>query len=172
MGGRSLDWRHRRRRFFGPSFGLFTYPFAYPYSYIPSFSEYPLFGPDSSSEQSYQAPAETPGAAQDEGEGDSLSGQVQALTDEVEQMRQERGGGSPASSPSAEPTTRADRLPTVFAFRDGRKLEAVNYVIMGKTLWLVGEQTTRRIPLSDLDLAMSKKLNDERGSECPLSDSN
>jgi len=153
MGGRSLDWRHRRRRFFGPSFGLFTYPFAYPYSYIPSFSEYPLFGPDSSSEQSYQAPAETPGAAQDEGEGDSLSGQVQALTDEVEQMRQERGGGSPASSPSAEPTTRADRLPTVFAFRDG-------------------EQTTRRIPLSDLDLAMSKKLNDERGSECPLSDSN
>jgi hypothetical protein len=168
MGGQFFDRRSRHRRFFAPSFGFFGFPFNY--GYIPSFSEYPLFGPDTSPEQSYEAPPETPVAAEDEGEGETLSNQVEMLTDEVEQLRQERSAG-PSSSPGMAPppsAPREERLATVFVYRDGRKMEARNYAVMGKTLWVLGDQSTRRIPLSDLDLATSKKLNEERGNDFSL----
>ncbi len=175
MGGGAFDGRHHRHRFFGPSFGYFGNPYGYPYGYgyIPSFSEYPLFGPTMPSEQGYDPSSSGPVAAQDEGDGDdSLADQVQALSDEVEQLRQERNGGVGSPSSSVLPTTRAERLPTLFAFRDGRKMEAVNFVVTGKTLWVIGDQSTRRSPLSDLDLAMTKKLNDQRGSEPLLPETN
>ncbi len=171
MSGRQFDGRFRHhRRFFAPPFGFFGSPFNYGYGYIPSFSEYPLFGPDSSSEQSYEAPPEAPPSSEDE--GDALENQVQRLSDEIEQLRQERSAGPSSPVGAASAALREERLATVFVYRDGRKLEARNYAVMGKTLWLLGDQSTRRVPLSDLDLATSRKLNEERGSDFSLPGSN
>jgi hypothetical protein len=157
FGGRPFGGRAFRPR--GP-ITLHSYPFGYPYySYVPSFSEYPLFGGDESygSEGYYQPPAEA-AAPQDE-ERDELAEQVERLSDEVAQLRQQRAYGG-YTRPSA---TRAEAAPTVFVYRDGRQIQTRDYAILGNTLWVLGNETTRKIPLSELDLAKSKQVNDARG---------
>jgi hypothetical protein len=52
---------------------------------------------------------------------------------------------------------------TVLVFRDQHKQEIRNYAIVGQTLWSFDPQHTEKIPLSDLDLAATAKVNDERG---------
>ncbi len=61
-------------------------------------------------------------------------------------------------------------LPTVFVFRNGRQFTATDYAIFGNTLWIFGNQTAKQIPLSLLNLAASKKLNDQRGVNFVLPD--
>jgi len=50
-------------------------------------------------------------------------------------------------------------------YRDGHQLEVQNYAVMGDTVWVLGNQTTRKIPLTDLDLDVTEKLNADRGVE-------
>ncbi len=52
---------------------------------------------------------------------------------------------------------------TVLVFRDQHRLEVQNYAIAGGMLWVLSEQVTKKIPLVDLDLEATAKLNDERG---------
>jgi hypothetical protein len=42
-------------------------------------------------------------------------------------------------------------------------MEVQNYAIMGETLWVFSDQRTRRVPLADLDLAATKRVNGDRG---------
>jgi hypothetical protein len=56
-------------------------------------------------------------------------------------------------------------LSTVLVYRDGHQLEVQNYALMGDTVWVLGDQTTRKIPLNDLDLDVTQKLNADRGVE-------
>lgn len=63
--------------------------------------------------------------------------------------------------PAAEP---ADNTPaTVFIFKDGHKIETQNYAIQGQTLFDFSNNNLRKINLSDLDLAATKKVNDDLG---------
>jgi len=66
---------------------------------------------------------------------------------------------APASAAQPEPLL----PPTVLVFRDQRKEEVTNYAIVGQTLWNFSGQKTKKIPLSDLDLAATQKANDDRG---------
>jgi hypothetical protein len=52
---------------------------------------------------------------------------------------------------------------TVLVFRDQHQKEIQNYAIVGQTLWNFGPQHTEKIPLSDLDLPATTKVNDDRG---------
>lgn len=52
--------------------------------------------------------------------------------------------------------------PTVLVFRDGHQQEVSNYAIMGQTVY-VFDKRTQKIALSDLDVAATIKLNDDRG---------
>lgn len=71
---------------------------------------------------------------------------------------------APRESSAERPEAKAEkRAATTFVYRDGHQLEAQNFAIMGKTLWVFGEQSTRRIPMADLDLAATQKANDDRG---------
>ena len=111
-----------------------------------------------------------------------LSSQVEALTNEVRSLRQEQASreymGAPAgplrSVRPAQPVPQAEarteqRFPAVvFVYRDGRQLEARNYAIFGQTLWIFHAETTQKIPLADLNLAASRRLNESRGIEFPL----
>jgi hypothetical protein len=63
----------------------------------------------------------------------------------------------------------SDILPaTVLVFRDQHKLEVQNYAIVGQTLWNFAPGHTQKIPLSDIDLPATTKVNDERGVDFRL----
>jgi hypothetical protein len=70
---------------------------------------------------------------------------------------------APPPQAKAPPPPAAEQDPTVLVFRDGHKQEIRNYAIVGQMLWDFGAKGTRKIPLSDLDLDATHKLNDERG---------
>ena len=54
--------------------------------------------------------------------------------------------------------------PTVLVFRDGHKQEVTNYAIVGQTVY-VFDKRTQKIAITDLDVAATIKLNDDRGVE-------
>ena len=53
--------------------------------------------------------------------------------------------------------------PTTLVFRDQHKQEIQNYAIIGQTLWNFSDQRTQKIPLSDLDIPATQKVNEDRG---------
>ena len=169
---------------FGYGYGF--YPYGY---YIPSSLSYAGFPEDyqSSDQGGGQAYSQDNGGAPTEAENE-LEGQVQQLSDEVAQMRAGQGypsgpgyagpgygpppgQGYGASSPAA-PSAAETQLATVLVYRDGRQTEVQNYAIYGQNVWVFGNQITRKIALSDLDVAKTKQLNDERGVEFDIPESN
>ena len=57
--------------------------------------------------------------------------------------------------------------PTVLVFRDGHQQEVTNYAIMGQTVY-VFDSRTQKIALTDLDVAATIKVNDDRGVDFHL----
>lgn len=113
---------------------------------------------------------------------DLLSSQVQALTEELHSLRERpiplQSVQAPSASLEAEKPAQASqraetRLPqkfpvTVFIYRDGREMEARDYAIFGRTLWVFGSDTSHKFPLSDFNLDASRQVNEEHGVEFPL----
>jgi hypothetical protein len=103
-------------------------------------------------------------------EDTTLANKVDALTEQVQLLRDEQIErelahpvairNQPIQTPAQEKA-----IPTILVYRDGRQSEVQNFAIQGKTLWVFGGQTTRKVPLSDLDLDVTKKLNEDRGVE-------
>jgi hypothetical protein len=56
----------------------------------------------------------------------------------------------------------------VLVFKDGRRLEIVNYAIVGSTLYDLKNGLTRKVALAELDLPATVKQNDDRGVEFQL----
>ena len=69
---------------------------------------------------------------------------------------------------TAPPAAPEEQEATLLVFRDGHQQEIRNYAIVGPMLWDFGAKGTHKIPLSDLDLDTTRKLNDERGVEFVL----
>jgi hypothetical protein len=94
-----------------------------------------------------------------------LAAQVGNLATEVEMMRQDQALRDSRGGPYPEPSTGADEKPpaTLLVYRDGHKVEVQDYAILGKTLWVFSEQRTRQVPLADLDLAATERVNGDRG---------
>ena len=65
-----------------------------------------------------------------------------------------------SEAPSAVEVTPIDA--TVLVFRDGHHQEVTNYAIVGQTIY-VFDKRTQKIAISDLDVAATVKLNDDRG---------
>jgi hypothetical protein len=57
---------------------------------------------------------------------------------------------------------------TALVFRDQHVMEVRNYAISGGTLWVLGEQQAKKIPLAQLDLDATAKMNDDRGVDFQL----
>lgn len=119
---------------------------------------------DYSTVQDGSTPAQAPG------EDTSLANKVDALTEQVEMLRDEqieRELAHPVATATrpSQPAVQEKTIPTILVYRDGRQSEVQNYAILGKTLWVFGGQTTRKVPLADLDLDVTKKLNEDRGLE-------
>lgn len=76
--------------------------------------------------------------------------------------RQSAMEAAPAVSPDAQDED-PPQEPTLLVFKDGHKLEVGNYAIVGSTLFDLTPGHSRKVPLSDLDIAATQKVNDDRG---------
>lgn len=111
-----------------------------------------------------QTEESAPPAAEPE-QDSQLAAQVGNLAAEVEMMRADQAWRDSRSAPSSEPSMAGEEKPptTLFVYRDGHQMEVQNYAILGKTLWVFSDQRTRQVPLADLDLAATQRVNGERG---------
>jgi hypothetical protein len=70
----------------------------------------------------------------------------------------------PQSASSATPPEPVASQPsTLLVFRDGHQTELQNYAIVGDTIFDLAENRSHKIQIADLDLAATRKVNDERG---------
>ena len=69
----------------------------------------------------------------------------------------------PTPSAPEEPVTAQPS--TVLIFKDGHHSDVINYAIVGDTLFDFGAGRTHKILLADLDLAATRKANDDHGVE-------
>ena len=152
---------HHHHHFFFQT-GFFNPFFGFPgaYAYYPAY--YPMV--DYSSSQ-YSAQSDQQNA---------MSRQIDELSDEVQRLREEDAGRTYASAqpvPAAAPKTdsrQEPNKPTVLVFKDKHIQEIQNYAIVGEILWVFTEQRAKKVPLSELDLPATAKLNEERGVEFHL----
>jgi hypothetical protein len=103
--------------------------------------------------------------------GNDVARELERLTDEVERLREEQAIHEQArlTPPTRRSSAEENVLPiTILVFRDGDRSEVRNYAIVGQTLWVFTEQRARKIPISDLDVEATKKVNSDRGVEIPF----
>jgi hypothetical protein len=96
--------------------------------------------------------------------------EINRLSDEVQQLREEReyneAASQPAPPPAPQPAVQATAqpdLPVVVVFLDKRIQEVNNYAVANEMLVVLDGNRRTKFRLADIDLAATMKLNDERG---------
>ncbi len=139
--------RYYNRRFLYP-----YYPYAayYPYGgYYGGYDSLDYQSGDSYAESSNSAPPiQVP--YRDEG----LQRDVQALSGKIDRLQADVEARN--KKPEIEPAT-------ALVFRDQHVEEVHNYAIAGGTLWVLSDKSAKKIPLTQLDVAATVKMNDDRG---------
>ena len=127
------------------------YPYAsyYPYSGYYGWYSDPLY--DTGDQDSYADEYRPAPYREDEG----LQRDVEALNGKIDRLQADVDARN-RTKPDVEPAT-------ALVFRDQHVEEVRNYAIAGGTLWVLNEQAAKKIPLAQLDLAATAKMNDERG---------
>jgi uncharacterized membrane protein YgcG len=88
-------------------------------------------------------------------DNDGLKGDVQALSGKIDRLQADvQARNQPKSEQEPE---------TALVFRDQHVEEVRNYAISGGMLWVLNQQTAKKIPLAQLDIAATVKMNDDRG---------
>ena len=154
--------RPRRYVFIDPVYPGLSNGFYNPYWYSPFYS-----GPylPSYADPYYAGPHRS------ESYGD-LAYQVQLLTREVERLREDHAHPAlPVSKPPAPqpaPPPPPPRVPEpppppiALVFRDGRRLNIQSYAFVRQTLWLLGNESSAKIAVSELDLDATQTANPGR----------
>ena len=163
-------------RFVGPGFGIGIAPFPGAFLGPRPFGVYSPFGWSTPiyASPAYVEPAYVqqpyvqvqPQVNQNDVE---LSYQVQRLSQEMEQLRQEQALAAARQPAPPSQVLVPDRpaIPIVLVFRDGRRMQIQNYALVGQTLWVLDENTSRKIPLSELDLDAIQTENRGQGIRLP-----
>ena len=143
--------------FFGFGFGA---PFSPYYPYYPSdYYGYGGYPP------SYSQPVAT---SDDNGNTAQISADVQNLSNQVADLRNDVNSANSAGAPAPPGTSLSATEPavaTVFIFRDGLRVSGQNYAIAGPTLWVFNENSARKYQMADLDAAATEKANAANGVE-------
>jgi len=99
-----------------------------------------------------------------------LGSEIRDLREQVGQLRADLA--ERAAEPSRPPETAAppqkESPATELVFRDGHRVEARNYIIVGPTIWVLTEQQAKKISIEELDLDATRKANNERGLDFRL----
>jgi hypothetical protein len=150
FGGHDFD-RHRfhdGRRSYYPYYGYYPYGLYYPYYGWDMGNDYRQEddSADANAGQYYAPPpSEDSGLQRDV---QTLSGKIDRLQADVEARNRPKTEQEPS---------------TALVFRDQHVEEVRNYAISGGTLWVLSERAAKKIPLAQLDLAATAKMNDDRG---------
>ncbi len=150
-----------RSRGFHHCFGCrrgFGYPWYGGYGYAGYYDPYWWW--DSASSYDYDEERELALAS----EMNSLNIEEQRLREQDDRER-ERDEDLYARRSQPRDEERAAAVPTTaLVFRDQHVEEVRNYAIAGGTLWVLNDhQAGKKIPLAQLDLAATAKMNDDRG---------
>jgi hypothetical protein len=86
----------------------------------------------------------------------------QRLREREETEDRDQDSYTPRSRPRGQDNTDDDPA-TALVFRDQHVEEVHNYAIAGGTLWVLNQQTAKKIPLTQLDLAATARRNEDRG---------
>jgi hypothetical protein len=130
------------------------YPYAgyYPYGYYGWYDDPLAYNTDNEDQDSY-AGASYPAPYPENDSG--LQRDVQALNGKIDRLQ---------ADVEARNRPKTDLEPaTALVFRDQHIEEVRNYAIAGETLWILNEKAAKKIPLAQLDLAATVKMNDDRG---------
>ena len=150
---------------FGHHHGRFfrAWPYAGYYGY--PYYGWGDYGDDSYSSDSYQNyPTYDYSSAY--AEKDRQQAQIDRLENEVDRLRQEREARESQSSNSAR--SKAESQRTELVFRDKHTEEVQNYAIVGQTFWILNAEKARKIPIAQLDIPATRKVNEDRGVDLQL----
>jgi ribosomal 50S subunit-associated protein YjgA (DUF615 family) len=139
--------------FFFGNFFFRRFPVFSPFFSAPVVYSYPAFYPQT---QVYAASGE---------QQNELAEEVRELGQEIQQLREEqisRQALAERRAPAPQSRTEEKVAPMTLIFRNGQREEVQNYAVVGKTLWIFTEQRARKLPLSELDLEATRKVNEER----------
>jgi hypothetical protein len=116
----------------------------------------------------YQGDEQTPSTVGDRESG--VAEEVERLRGEVEQIREEQLSHEQSRQAALQPRPSVEdkTATTILVFRDGRQSEIQNYAIVGQTVWVFTEQRARKVPISDLNVEASTRVNAVRGVEFRL----
>jgi hypothetical protein len=140
---------NNHRGFYGRR-GYYPYYGYYPYGYYGWYDD-PLAydnqgDQDSYADSSYPAPYP---------EDSGLQRDVQALNGKIDRLQADvEARNRPA--PDSEPET-------ALVFRDQHVEEVRNYAISGGAIWVLNQQAAKKIPLVNLDIPATVKMNGDRG---------
>ncbi len=137
------------------SYGRRYYPYSGYYPYYGWYAD-PFY--DTGDQDAYAEEYSSVPYRNDDRENEGLQRDVQALSGKIDRLQEDV---------EARNRPKADEEPaTALVFRDKHVEEVRNYAIAGGTLWVLNDhQTGKKIPLAQLDLVATAKMNDERGVE-------
>jgi hypothetical protein len=130
---------------------FFGFPF-FSTGFDPLYSG-PIFTP------TYITPDQTTQSTGDQTSED-LRSQVGRLTTEVQQLQAELATARGQSTPTSAAAQNAPAVTLIL--KDGRRIEAAGYALVGSTLWILNAQDATKISLSDIDLDATQKENQKR----------
>ncbi len=157
--------------YYGYPYGAYSYsPYYYSYPYPSAYYATPSYPVVVSSDSSSQA------AQQLSQDVNDLKSEVRDLRDTNDQLRYELNKRATPQQPQQSyayprpPVNQAvpqetQAPPTLLVFKDGKRVEASNYAVVGQTVWVLNSQQAQKYPLTQLDVEESRRLNAERGIE-------
>lgn len=152
--GRNFDRNYRR-----VPYAYFFAPYYYP-SLDYASSPYPDYG------YGYDTAAD-PNAQGGLVAENMLGDQINRLSAEIDQMRYGQQPMAPLPGQSSEQDPQPPSAPVTLVLRNGQQLKVQNYAVMDQTFWDFSAQPTRKIPISNIDVAASAKATMANGGEFP-----
>src|SRR6185312_2130377 len=174
-GGPFFFTQNRFRRHHHPHFRpfLFNSPFLFSGFYSPFYD--PFFGDAFFADygnaytnpppSSYDSEVANSNINQLSNELSDLSSEVDLLREQDDMLRSEleRRSAPGPQPPSSNLSAGQTEPPVVLVFRDGNRTEIQNYAIVGQTLWILSDKRAMKVPLSELDLDQTTKINSDHG---------
>jgi len=140
-----------RRRYYG------NYPYVgyYPYGLYGWYDDPLAYDDSGENDQDAYASYQAPSYPTPYSENSGLQRDVQSLNGKVDRLQAEVQARN-RPEPDAEPET-------ALVFRDQHVEEVRNYAISGGAVWVLNAQAAKKIPLVNLDIAATVKMNEDRG---------
>jgi hypothetical protein len=148
---RRPSYRPNYRRRSNYPYGLY-YPYAGYYGWYPDTFDYQSDYQNQSNDQDAYADTNYPGPYR---EDSGLQRDVQTLGGKIDRLQAEAEARN-------HPKTEVEPA-TALVFLDQHVEEVHNYAIAGGTLWVLNDQAAKKIPLAQLDIPATVKMNDDRG---------